>query len=73
MMKRQRRQQQETIPPSDGSKGMQEERNGDENTTRIQRSQGDQQGVYELQEQAIDSELDSSRGAFYQVQSEDQG
>ncbi len=72
-MKRQRRQQQETIPPSDGSNGTQEESNGDGNTTRIQRSQGDQQGVYELQEQAKDSELDLSRGAFHEVQSEDRG
>ena len=73
MMKRQRRQQHKTIPPSNGSKGSQEESNGDENTTRIQRSQRVQQGVYELQEQAIDSELDPSRGAFYEVESENRG
>lgn len=73
MMKRQRWQQQETIPPSAGSNRTQEESNGDENTTRIQRSQGDQQGGYELQEQVIDSELDPSRGAFYEVESEDRG
>ena len=73
IMKRQRRQQQEIIPPSDRSKGTQEESNGDENTTPIQRSQEDQQGVYELQEQAIGRELDPSRGPFYGVRSEDRG
>lgn len=72
-MKRQRWQQQETICPSAGSNGMQEESNGDENTTRTQRSQGDQQGGYKLQAQAIDSELDPSRGEFHKVEGEGRG
>ena len=63
MMKRQRRQQQETVPPSAGSKGTQEESNRDENTIQ------NQQGGYELQGQAVDSELDPSRGASHEVES----
>ena len=63
------RGQQKTVPPRHELEGTQELGKGGKDSTDIQRQPGDQQGGHELQGQAIDSELDPSRGAFYEVES----
>ena len=73
MIERRQRGQQKTVPPSHGSRGAQESGNNGEDTIDSQRQPGDRQGGYELQGQATDSELDPSRGAFYEVEGEGRG
>lgn len=49
-------------------KGEQEKGNNGTGATEIQRPLGAQQSRHELQGQARDSELDPSRGAFYEME-----